>query len=224
MLPSRIAFCLLLLAAPTLANVTGECNDVYLFGLKDNGTECSSTVPNDSFNRFTCSSPYCTANECWDTVDDSTSLNSSGSASTDCWARWGFHDPAWNPATGAGLQTFRVKACRKYTSQTGDPDVTLTLYEDGSSLGDTNSGTITTDCGSGYDTVSLTWDATGLSNATGDDVEVLIELDNAGGGPGNKNTARVSFAEWVIVMDDPNTQTGFSISVVSGNRNVQTRR
>jgi hypothetical protein len=216
MLPNRVAISLLLLLASSssslLADVTGECADTYYFGVPASGTQCSSTIPNNTFSPN--ADPYPQSpSECWSNASTSTSLSATSVTSTDCWGRFGFRDPSWDPATGAGLQTFRIKACRQGTDPRGDPEIDLGLWEDGSDLSvESNGNTVTTDCGSGYDEISYTWNASSLSNSTGDDVQLRVDLVNAGGSPANQNNARLAYVEWVIVMVDPTPQPPLTIS------------
>ena len=100
-----------------------------------------------------------------------------------------------NPSSGTldGTQTVNVR-CRK-GSQSRDPEISVDLYESGSLVQNLVATTAVTST-TGQD-VSGNFNASALSAASGNDVEIRVVITGAGGPAQQRNSVEVAQIEWV---------------------------
>ncbi len=123
----------------------------------------------------------------------------------------GFPTPTGNPRAGAGLQTFRCAARKADSTGANDVVWVMDVYEAGvlfiasiasGTWADSTTKTI----------VSGTWDATGLADASGADVEIRIVQTSGGTGQAaNRRAVEVGGVEWNV---DYTEGGGLSIPIV----------
>jgi hypothetical protein len=129
----------------------------------------------------------------YDTLDGTWALNDAG-GNID--ARVDFTLPTGDPAAGTDLQTFNVHV-RKNATGGNDPQITIYLWENGSTLSVSavHSG-ITTLTGATY---SLSWNAASLATADGSLVQCRIAQTSGGtGNPGSRRYIDIDYVEWVV--------------------------
>lgn len=138
---------------------------------------------------------YTDVDESPDTPDGTTLAATSLGVNTSVLAS--FPTPSGNPTVGAG-QVLRAFVKQADEGQTGIPQARIDLYENGVELAQgtlinvPNGGTI----------ISLTWNASLLSNADGSGVEAYVYGAKASGGPTVKNSVDVDAIEWNVTYTD----------------------
>jgi hypothetical protein len=140
--------------------------------------------------------------------------NWDGNGNTD--VRVSFGNPSGNNLkTGAGLQEFRI-AGRKADSTGGNtPTYDVELWESGVLVSVLTSGASWPD-DTGKTIISATWNASLLSDGTGDGVEVRIEqTDGATGTPGNRRAIEIGGIEWNVDYETEET-VAYTIRLYEG--------
>jgi hypothetical protein len=119
----------------------------------------------------------------------------------------GFPTPSNSLAIGDNLQTFRARV-RKNSSGGNSATVQLQVFENGSSV-NVNSSTFTIDSLTG-ENISFTWNASVLSNLSGEDVEIAIVQTGGGntGAGGNRRRIEVDTADWIATINQPQAVGG----------------
>lgn len=121
--------------------------------------------------------------------------------------RVSFPTPTGNPTVGADLQQFKIWV-RKQPG-TGNPTVSISLYENGALVAEIMAATsVTSLTGQLF---SATWNASLLGTADGSLVECYIFGDAVGGAPATRATVEVGAVEWNVDYTPPPPSTTFLI-------------
>jgi hypothetical protein len=136
--------------------------------------------------------------------------NWDGNGNTD--VRVSFGNPSGaNLTTGAGLQEFRIAGRKADATGGNTPTYDVELWEAGVLVSVLTSGASWPD-DTGKTIISATWDASLLSDGTGDDVEVRIEQTAGGSGtPGARRAVEIGGIEWNVDYDSAEETVAYSI-------------
>lgn len=113
--------------------------------------------------------------------------------------RVSFPTPTGDPTTGAGLQTMRLWVRRSQVAGGNSPTLAVNLWENGSDVSTLVTGQSITNLTG--EMLTLTWDASSLSLATGADVEIYAVGSRSGGAGGDRRTVEFGAVEWNVEYD-----------------------
>ena len=114
--------------------------------------------------------------------------------------------PSGNPTTGANLQTIGAYVRKSASSGTGTPTARIEVWENGggAALATSAEFNITN---TSSQLITLTWDASLLTNATGSTVEIVVVTTKSGGNPSTRASADIDYIYWDIDYQTAVAQT-----------------
>jgi hypothetical protein len=110
-----------------------------------------------------------------------------------------FPTPTGDPTVGTDLQNFKLYVRRSTTSGGNDPTITVSLFENGSFNTELlTAQSVTSLTG---ETITVPWNASLLSTASGINVELFADGNRSGGGPTARRTVEFDAVEWNVEYD-----------------------